>query len=130
MNQKMRFIFFIIISFLVWYFVWKIIKYAELKKERKKSVKKSRSIILWESFEALAPFMPDISYHPKDMNFLWKWVDYIVFDGLANWKLKQIVFLEIKTWKSCLNTNEKQIKKIIEKWKIKYELKYYWKLEN
>ncbi len=112
----------VIVSFFLWYFIWKIIKYTELRKERQKSVKKSRSVILWESYETLAPFMQDINYHPKDMNFLWKWVDYVIFDGLSNWNLKQIVFLEIKTGKSRQNLNEKQIEKIIKDKKIKYEI--------
>lgn len=112
-----------IVWLFIWYIVWKIVKYIELKKERKNAVKKSRSIILWETFETIAPFMKDIPYHPKDMHFIWKWIDYLVFDQLSNWKLKEIVFLEIKTWKSQLNSNERQIKKIIESWKIRYEVK-------
>ena len=67
--------------------------------------------------------MPDIPYHPKDMVFVWKGVDYVVFDGLSWWALKQIVFLEIKTWKSNQNRNEKQIEKIVNLKKVKYELK-------
>jgi len=120
--EKIYWIWIVILSFFLWYFIWKIIKYTELKKERQKSVKKSRSVILWESYETLAPFMKDIIYHPKDMNFLWKWVDYIVFDGLSSWNLKQIVLLEIKTGKSRQNLNEKQIEKIIKEKKIKYEI--------
>ena len=120
--EKLYWIWIVVFSFFLWYFVWKIIKYTELKKERKKSVKRSRSVILWESYETLAPFMKDVKYHPKDMNFLWKGVDYIIFDGLSNWELKQIVFLEIKTWKSRQNLNEKQIEKIIKDKKIKYEI--------
>ncbi len=118
---------YIIVALLVWltigYMIWKIVKYAQLQKERKQSVRKSRSIILWETFETIAPFMKDIPYHPKDMNFLWKWVDYLIFDQLSSWKLKEIVFLEIKTWKSQLNANERQIKKAIESWKVRYEVK-------
>jgi len=120
--EKIYWIWIVIFSFFLWYFIWKIIKYTELRKERKKSIKKSRSVILWESYETLAPFMKEINYHPKDMNFLWKWVDYIVFDGLSAWNLKQIVLLEIKTGKSRQNINEKQIEDIVKKNKIKYEI--------
>ncbi len=120
--EKLYWLWIVVFSFFLWYFIWKLIKYTELRKERKKSVKRSRSVILWESYETLAPFMKDVKYHPKDMNFLWKWVDYIIFDGLSNWELKQIVFLEIKTWKSRQNLNEKQIEKIIKDKKIKYEI--------
>ncbi len=114
-----------IVFFFIGYFTGKIIKYFELRNERKQAVRKSRSIILWESYEKLAPFMPHISYFPKDMHFLWKWVDYVVFNGLSNWDLKEIVFLEIKSGKSSLNKNEKQIKNIISAKKVRYEVVYF-----
>ena len=112
-----------LVAFFIGYLIWKIVKYSELKKARKDSVKKSRTVILWETAEKIAPFLPDIPYHPKDMIFVWKGVDYVVFDGLSWWNLKQIVFLEIKTWKSNQNKNEKQIEKIVNLKKVKYELK-------
>jgi len=117
----------IILGWIIWlfigYLIWKIVKSSEVKKHRKDAVKKSRSVILWEVAEKTAPFMPQIPYNPKDMTFIWKWVDYIVFDGISSWNLKQIVFLEIKTGKSKQNNNEKQVEEIIRLKKIKYELK-------
>ena len=112
-----------IIGLFIWYLIWKIVKSSEVKRHRKDAVKKSRSVILWEVAEKIAPFMPQIPYNPKDMAFIWKGVDYIVFDGLSSWVLKQIVFLEIKTGKSKQNNNEKQVEKIIRFKKVKYELK-------
>ena len=123
MIEKIYLVSALLIWFAVGYIIWKIVRYAQIKKERKQSVKKSRSVILWETFETIAPFMKNIPYHSKDMNFIWKWVDYIVFDKLSAWKLKEIVFLEIKTWKSQLNSNERQIRNIIESWKVRYEVK-------
>jgi len=123
MTEKFYIIFALFVWFIIGYMIWKIIKYIELKKQREDSIKKSRSIILWETFQTIAPFMKDIPYHPKDMVFVWKWVDYIVFDNLSALNLKQIVFLEIKTWKSQLNNNEKMIKEVIQAWKVKYEVK-------
>ena len=112
-----------LIAFFIGYLIWKLVKYSELQKARKESIKKSRSVILWETAEKVAPFLPDFPYNPKDLTFLWKWVDYVVFDWLSNWNLKQIVFLELKTWKSRQNKNEKEIEKIILQKKVKYELR-------
>ena len=124
MQIDIKLIWAVFLAFLLWYFIWKIVKYVELKKERKNAVNRSRSIILWESYEKLAPFMPNIKYNPKDMNFLWKWTDYIIFHWLSSWSLKEIVLLEIKTWKSILNKNEKQIQDIVKKRKVRYEVVY------
>lgn len=113
-----------VVAFVLWYFLWKMVKYLEIRKHRKDAVKRSKSVILWESYEKLAPFMMDMKYNPKDMNFLWKWTDYIIFDGLSSWKLEEIVLLEIKTWKSSLNKNERQIQNIVNNKKVRYEVIY------
>lgn len=122
MNNYLYIFIWVFIWFLFWYLIWKVLKYDKIREERKKSVKKSRSVILGETFETIAPFMKNIPYHPKDMVFIGKWIDYLVLDGLSNGNLKKIVFLEIKTWKSQLNKNEKQIKNFLNYDKVKYEV--------
>lgn len=121
MKVEYYILFWVILWFFIWYIVWKIIKHIELSKERKKAVDKSRSVILWESYEKLVPISGAIPYYSKDMNFLWKWVDYIVFDWLSEGNLRKIVFLEVKTWKSRLNKNEKMILQAVKDKKITYE---------
>jgi len=122
MQKEVYIILWVIVWFFIGYIIWKIIKHFEIKKHRNHAVSRSRSVILWESYEKLVPISKSIPYTPKDMNFLWKWVDYVVFDWLSEWNLKRIVFLEVKTWKSRQNKNEKQIEKIIKEKKISYEL--------
>ncbi len=100
----------------------KIYFYIKIKRLQKRSVDKSKSVILWQVYEQIAPLLKNFKYHPKDMVFIGKWIDYIVFDWLSSWKLRKIVFLEVKTWKSGLNINEKQIKDIVEQNKVIYEL--------
>jgi predicted Holliday junction resolvase-like endonuclease len=72
--------------------------------------------------EAMAPMFPNFPYHHKDLMFMGKWVDYIVFDGMHEWDIKQIVFVEVKTGKSRLNANEKRIQKAIDAKRVKYEV--------
>ena len=111
----------IILWFIIWIILWKFIKYKELKWYRSDSIKKSKSVILWEVYEKVLPFLPNFLYKPRDMTFVWKWIDYIVFDWLSEWNLKKVVFLEVKSWTSRLNKNEKLIKDIINKWKVEYK---------
>lgn len=54
--------------------------------------------------------------------FMGKGVDYVVFDGLHEGNLRQIVFLEIKTWRSRQNNREKEIQHIVDSKRIKYEI--------
>lgn len=106
---------------IVWIIIWKIIKYKTLKNERELSIKKSKSVILWEVYEKVLPFLPAFPYAPRDMTFVWKWIDYIIFDGLSEGNLKKIIFLEVKSWSSKLNQNEKMIREAILQNKVEYK---------
>jgi predicted Holliday junction resolvase-like endonuclease len=56
------------------------------------------------------------------MVFIWKWIDYLVFDWLASGHLKKIILLEIKSWQSLLNRNESMIKNAVWSGLISYEV--------
>jgi predicted Holliday junction resolvase-like endonuclease len=115
-------IFWFVIWFLLAYLFIKIIYIRKFKNIRKDAIKRSKSVILWNVKEKVAPLLPNFEYSLKDLVFLWKWIDYLIFDGLSEGELKQVVFLEIKTWKSQLNSNERKIRKIVNAKKIKYEI--------
>lgn len=114
-------IFWLIIWLFVWILIWKIIKYKTLKNERELSIKKSKSVILWEVYEKVLPFLPNFPYAPRDMTFVGKGIDYIVFDGISEWNLKKIIFLEVKSGSSKLNGNEKMIRDKILENKVEYK---------
>ena len=96
--------------------------YRKLSAIKKKSVSHSRNSILGEVTEKVTPLLPEFPYHTKDLVFIGKGVDYIVFDGLSRGNLKEIIFLEIKSWTSQLNKNEAMIKTYLKKYPIKYEI--------
>jgi predicted Holliday junction resolvase-like endonuclease len=70
----------------------------------------------------LAPISPWFPYHTKDMIFIGKWVDYLVFDGLSEGRLKKIIFLEIKSWWATQNRNEKQVENAVDAKIVGYEI--------
>ncbi len=72
--------------------------------------------------EKIAPILPNFPYNYKDLVFIGKWIDYVVFDWLSTWYLKEIVFLEVKSWVSNLNRNERMVKDCIRSWKISYDI--------
>ena len=122
MDKIIVYVFLFIIWIIVWYLIAKIYFLVKIKKLQKQSVSKSKQVILGQVNEKIAPFLPNFNYNVKDLVFVGKGIDYIVFDGLSNGELKQIVFLEIKTWKSKQNKNERLIEKIVSSKKIKYEI--------
>lgn len=96
--------------------------FSKIAKIRKTAIKQSKSVILWEVSEKILPMLPNFPYQSKDLVFLGKGVDYIVFDWLSEGNLRQIIFLEIKTWKSQLNKNEKMIQHYLASFPVKYEI--------
>ena len=104
----------IIFGFVIGFLWVQIRRIGVEKKIRQDAVRGSRNAITGEIYEKILPSMPNFPYAPKDMVFVGKWTDYIIFDGLSEGDLREIIFLEIKSGKSRLNANEKMIKKILD----------------
>lgn len=111
-----------IVWLIVWFIVAKLTVHSAVKTARSSSVKQARNVILGDVNEKLAPALPGFPYDFKDMVFIWKWIDYLVFDWLASGHLKKIVLLEIKSWQSLLNRNESMIKNAVGDWLVCYEV--------
>lgn len=122
----METIFFLIgwigIWLLVGFLFAKLFFHQDVRHARKHAVKQSKATTFGYVSESLAPLAPEFPYHVKDLMFLGKWVDYLVFDGLHEGKLRKIRFLEIKTNTSQLNQREKMIKEAVEQGKVSYEV--------
>ncbi|MEF2175029.1 MAG: Holliday junction resolvase-like protein [Candidatus Absconditabacteria bacterium] len=112
----------LIVGLLIGYLLSKIHFRIVLRKLRNESVQKSKSVIIGQVKEQIAPLLPQFKYNIKDITFIGKGVDYIIFDGLADGVINNVVFLEVKTGKSQLNKNERIIKQAIDKKKVKYEI--------
>ncbi len=93
--------------------VWKI----EFEKEiRKDAIERSGQVTLGKVTEHFAPYFADFlsKYNPRDARFLGTPIDLIVFDGLDEGNLRQIVFVEVKTGKSTMTARERQVREIVE----------------
>ena len=103
------------------FFLGRIFRFRDMQRERKDAIKRSESVILGSIYEKILPFLPDFPYSPKDMVFLGKGFDYLVLDGLAEWHIRKIVFLEVKSGWSRLNSNEKAIRDAVENKRIEWK---------
>lgn len=121
-KQIIRLILWVTIWISLGYLVAKIFFFLKIKNHRKDAVDRSRSVVLWYVNEKISPLLSDFPYNYKDLVFLWKWIDYVVFDWLYEWNLKKIVFLEIKSGQSTLNKNEKMIKNCVDSKNIFYRV--------
>ncbi len=112
----------ITIGLVIWYLIAKIYFEIKIRWQRKNAVERSKNVLIWQVNEKIAPILPWFPYNYKDLVFIWKWIDYIVFDGLSSGYLKEIVFLEIKSGISNLNKNETMVRNCIENRNISYDI--------
>lgn len=93
----------------------------ELPSHRKDAVFRSRAVLSGQFSEQLAPFFPGFNFKPTECKFLGKPVDFIVFKGMDNKKIDEVVFVEVKSGKSKLSDVEKSLKETIENKNIRWE---------
>ena len=86
---------------------------AMLREARKDAVTRSTAVTRGQAFEHLAPFMDDFGYHPRDARFLGSPIDFVVFDGLGDADVREIVFVEVKTARSRLSARERAVREAV-----------------
>ena len=62
-------------------------------------------------------------FEPGDCRSLFDPIDYVIFEGLSKKrKVERIIFTDIKTGSARLKTNQKEIKELVEKKKVNFDL--------
>jgi predicted Holliday junction resolvase-like endonuclease len=82
---------------------------------------KSRAVLGGQFSEQLAPYLPNFKYLPTEARFIGKPIDFLVFKGMDEKKIDEVVFVEVKSGKSKLTEQEKNLKETIEKKKVSWE---------
>jgi predicted Holliday junction resolvase-like endonuclease len=88
---------------------------------RKEAIMKSRAVIGGQFSEQLAPYLPDFPFLPTECKFVGKPIDLIVFKGMDEKNIKEIVFMEVKSGNSKLSAQEKNLKETIDKKRVRWE---------
>lgn len=86
---------------------WRLEAEADIRAD---AIRRSSAVVSGKVSEHLAPYMGAFPYNPKDARFLGTPVDLIVFDGMSEDALREIVFLEIKSGGSSLTTRERRVR--------------------
>lgn len=88
----------------------------ELEKNRKLlSQKKSSEVRVGQIAEQLMPILHDFPYDRKKVRGIFNPIDAIVFED------NEIIFMEFKTGKSKLSQKQREIKKLVESGKVRWE---------
>lgn len=81
---------------------------------RRDAVQRSEAVTVGKVSEQLLPYLPGFPFNPKDARFLGAPVDLVVFDGLADGRLRRVVFVEVKTGGAGLSARERLVREAVE----------------
>ncbi len=91
---------------------------------RSDAISRSRAVLGGQFTEQLAPYLPNFPFSPTECRFIGKPIDFIVFKGMDEKKIDEVAFVEIKSGKSKLSEQEKNLKRAIENKKVTWH-EYY-----
>ncbi len=115
---------FTLFSFLIGKTFGRLIANREFDREkpklRKEAVEKSRAVLTGKFSEQISPYFPDFPYEASESRFIGSPIDFIVFKGMNEKEIKEVIFVEVKTGKSKLSKQEKNLKEAIINKKVKW----------
>ncbi len=98
---------------------WRTKRLDEVVKAR---IKTSRAVLGGQFSEQLAPFLPDFPYPPGECRFLGKPIDLLVFRGMEEKEISEVVFVEVKSGKArALSPQEKKLKEAVQAGRVSWE---------
>jgi predicted Holliday junction resolvase-like endonuclease len=97
---------------------WEGRKVEEIVKAR---LKASRAVLGGLVSEQIAPLLPGFPFDPGDCRFIGKPVDFLVFKGMNQKAITEVIFLEVKSGSGrTLNDQEKRLRDVIRAGRVKW----------
>lgn len=88
---------------------------------RKDAISRSRSVTTGKVTEQMVPYFTEFPFNPKDARFIGSPIDFVVFDGLSDGEIKELVVVEVKTANAVLTKREKQVRDAIDSGRVKWK---------
>jgi predicted Holliday junction resolvase-like endonuclease len=95
----------------LYFLVWKVRYTTRIRED---AVQRSQAVTAGKVHEQLIPYLPAFPFNPKDVRFLGSPIDLVVFDGLAEGRMRRIIFLEVKTGGAGLTSRERCVRDVIQ----------------
>jgi predicted Holliday junction resolvase-like endonuclease len=97
---------------------WEAHKLEDIIKTR---LKQSRAVLGGLVSEQIAPLLPEFPFDPGDCRFIGKPVDFLVFKGMNQKNITEVIFLEIKSGVSrSLNEQEKRLRDAVKAGRVRW----------
>jgi predicted Holliday junction resolvase-like endonuclease len=98
---------------------WEGGRVEEIVKTR---LRQSRAVIGGLVSEQMAPLLPGFPFDPGDCRFIGKPVDFIVFKGMNEKDIGEVIFLEVKSGSAkSLNDQEKRLRDTVKAGLVRWE---------
>lgn len=96
---------------------------SEEVKIRKDAVRRSREVIHGKVTEHLIPFFPEFPWNPSDARFLGSPVDFVIFDGLSEGDVREVILVEVKSGSTrTLTPRERSVERCIHRGDVSFRL--------
>jgi predicted Holliday junction resolvase-like endonuclease len=102
----------------VYFLIWKAKHTSAIRQD---AVLRSQAVTVGKVTEQLVPLLPGFTFNPKDVRFLGSPVDLVVFDGLCDGELLEVVFVEVKTGTAGLSGRERQVRDAILEKRVRWD---------
>lgn len=90
---------------------------------RQDAIRRSREVIHGKVTEHLIPFFPSFPWNPSDARFLGSPIDFVVFDGLSEGEVRNIILVEVKSGSSrSLTIREKAVQNCVKKGAVSFQV--------
>src|SRR3989344_1331916 len=93
-----------IVFFLLLYVAYRVGRHYEkvalerkLRDIREEAIASSRRVLAGQFSEQLAPYLPGFPFSPSEARFIGKPVDFLVFKGMDEKQIEEVVFVEVKS---------------------------------
>jgi predicted Holliday junction resolvase-like endonuclease len=97
---------------------WEAHKLEEIVRTR---LKQSRAVLGGLVSEQMAPLLPGFPFDPGDCRFVGKPVDFIVFKGMNEKNISEVIFLEVKSGAAkSLNDQEKKLRDTVQAGRVRW----------
>lgn len=92
----------------------------EIPSVRESAIKQSRAVLSGQFSEQIAPYLPDFPFKPTEARFIGKPIDFIVFKGMDDKNIDEVIFVEMKSGQSQLSKVQKTLKSTVQNKKISW----------
>ncbi len=83
-------------------------------------LKKSREVLGGQFSEQLAPYLPGFPFSPTEARFMGKPIDFIIFKGMDEKNIQEVVFVEVKSGKARVNAHERKLRDAIQAGRVSW----------